>query len=161
MVLEIAFSVALMVETVEDYYTERRGKKEVDEETHRVALRTAFVSRFIVLREGRRSRAHRMIESMSWAPEMTAEELADQFRQAFIDNGDKLQPVERDIRRALEHAHCSVDHFIDQYLGRATFSFREALEDYERSNRLLFGDDPEDVPRSGGWRLAEQMADSK
>lgn len=130
-----------------------RRLKEIDPEQQRSATRTAFVARFIVLREGRRSRAHRIIENMIWDDTTTAEELAEMFRQAFIENGDKLGPVERDIRRALEHARCSANYFINQYVGRSTISFAQALEDYQRSNRLLFGDEEETVPRSGGWRV--------
>ena len=80
------------------------------------------------------------------------------FRQAFVDNGDKMQPVERDLRRAFEHAHTSVEHFVDQYIERETLSFKEALFDYERSNALLFGEDAEEVPRKGGWRLPSESA---
>ena len=130
----------------------RRPKEQLDPELQRAAARTAFVARFIVLREGRRTRAHRAIESLSWDTETTAEELAAMFRQAFIENGDKLGPVDRDIRRALEHARCSAGYFTDQYLGRTTLSFAQALEDYQRSNKLLFGEE-EEVPRSGGWRV--------
>ncbi len=125
----------------------------IDEKSRHAAIRTAFVARFIVLREGRRTRAHRVIETMCWSNDTTAEDLAQRFRQAFIDNGDKLFPVERDIRRALEHAHTSAEYFIQQYVGRASLSFLESLDDYERSNRLLFGDEEVAVPRSGGWRL--------
>lgn len=135
-----------------------RGRQdEVSEESKRIALRTAFVSRFIVLREGRRSRAHRIIEEMAWDKDSSLEDLYQMFREAFVENGDKLQSVDRDLKRAKQHAKCSVDHFMGQYLGRATLSFRDALEDYERSNRLLFGDDPADVPRNGGWRLAAAL----
>lgn len=116
-------------------------------------MRTAFVARFIVLREGRRSRAHRVIEAMEWNEATTAEDLYQMFREAFMANGDKLQPVDRDLNRALDHAKCSATYFIEQYIGRATLNFHEALADYQRSNRLLFGDDDEEVPRSGGWRL--------
>lgn len=121
------------------------------------ARRTAFVSRFIVLREGRRSRAHREIEQMTWTTETTTEELCKMFRQCFIDNGDKLTPVDRDLNRAMEHADTSAAFFADQYVDRMTLSFQEALLDYERSNCLLFGDEaPEEgavTPRTGGWRL--------
>ena len=134
------------------YLAKREKKAQADPAAHQAALRTAFVARFIVLREGRRSRAHRIIENMCWEETTTAEELAQRIRQAFVENGDKLQPVDRDIRRALEHARCSVGHFSDQYVGRSTTSFGQALSDYERSNRLLFGDNPEEIPRSGGWR---------
>lgn len=128
-------------------------RKKVDPVTRNSALRTAFVARFIVLREGRRSRAHRIIEEMAWSEETQALELYERFRQAFIENGDKLQPVDRDLKRAWAHAERSVDYFIEQYLGRTCLSFCEALEDYDRSNRLLFGDDPANVPRNGGWRV--------
>ena len=130
-----------------------RLKKEIDPASQRAAARTAFVARFIVLREGRRSRAHRLIENLAWEEDASAEDLAKMFRQAFIDNGDKLGPVDRDLRRALEHARCSAGYFVSQYIGRATLSFTESLEDYQRSNRLLFGDDQDEVPRSGGWRV--------
>lgn len=124
-----------------------------------IALRTAFVSRFIVLREARRSRAHRAIEEMSWDHETSAEDLADRFRNAFISNGDKMEPVERDITRALEHAHRSItSHFTAHYCERSSLNFKAALEDYKKSNELLFGDSKEELednfkPREGGWRL--------
>ena len=80
---------------------DHRFRKNVDSETRRVAQRTAFVARFIVLREGRRSRAHRKIEEMIWSNETTVEALYEMFRAAFINNGDKLEPVDRDLNRAL------------------------------------------------------------
>ena len=119
------------------------------------ARRTAFVARFIVLRESRRTRAHRVIEMMHWEDDTSAEELAERFRQAFISNGDNMVPVERDIRRALAHSDRSLRHFIAEYAERATSSFIDALADYERSNILLFGDD--DTPKSGGWRLIPEL----
>lgn len=90
---------------------------------------------------------------MSWSEETTAEELVVMFREAFRENGDKMQPVERDLKRAFAHAERSVDYFIGQYLDRSTLSFRDALKDYKRSNELLFGDNEEEIPRSGGWRV--------
>jgi len=131
------------------------NKREIDPERRRLALRTAFVARFIVLREGRRSKAHREIELLSWGPESSAKEVYRMIRDAFQKNGDKLGPVDRDLKRALEHAERSVDHFIHQYCDRASESFREALKDYAKSNQLLFGEDPSgpEVPRSGGWRV--------
>lgn len=145
-------------ETVHQRLGKVARKRSIDPQVHLAAKRTAFVARFIVLREGRRSRAHREIECFSWDDETTAEDLYKRFRQAFIDNGDKLQPVERDLRRALEHAEYSADYFADQYSGRANLCFRDALADYSRSNKLLFGEQPEgvDAPRSGGWRLPEE-----
>ena len=118
-----------------------------------IALRTAFVARFIVLREGRRSKAHRMIEEMVWTDDASAENVANMFRHAFIASGDKIQPAEKDITKALDHAKRSIEYFLDHYLGRATTSFQEALEDYQRSNELLFGENREEVPRSGGWQV--------
>ena len=133
----------------------KNRRKSVSGEVMKSAERTAFVARFIVLREGRRSRAHRQIEKLCWDTETTAEQLYKMFRDAFVENGDKLQPVERDLNRALEHAKTSVLYFVDQYNNRTTLSFRDALDDYERSNRLLFGDEPEVAPRTGGWRISD------
>lgn len=132
----------------------QRGRSSVQQspELRNSAQRTAFVARFIVLREGRRSKAHRIIEEMSWEDDTSAGELAERFRQAFIENGDKLFPVDRDIRRALAHAERSADFFLNEYIERSTLSFRQSLVDYVRSNRLLFGEDGE-VPRTGGWRV--------
>ncbi|MCC6220712.1 MAG: hypothetical protein IT291_05670 [Deltaproteobacteria bacterium] len=135
-----------------------RAKRAVDPDMRREALRTAFVSRFIVLREGRRSRAHRDIEQFSWDNDTTAHALYARIREAFLSNGDKIEPVDRDLRRALEHAERSVDYFLNQYIERNVLSFMDALMDYERSNRLLFGDDPSEVPRTGGWRLPSGKA---
>ena len=119
------------------------------------ARRTAFVARFIVLRESKRTRAHRVIEKMEWHELTDIDVLADRFRSAFQDNGDNMAPVERDIRRALSHAARSLNHFFKQYVNRSTSSFIEALFDYERSNELLFGED--ESPRQGGWRHPEQL----
>lgn len=130
------------------------SKGEVDDSLRVQAMRTAFVARFIVLREGRRTRAHRVIEAMKWEQETTAEELYNRFRKAFIDNGNNLKPVDRDLRRAMDHAKCSATYFVHQYVGRQTLSFQQSLLDYEKSNRLLFGDNPKDVPRKGGWKLS-------
>jgi hypothetical protein len=112
------------------------------------ARRTAFVARFIVLREGKRTRAHRVLEMMEWDDLTTVEELAARFRQAFLDNGDSMMPVDRDLRRSLAF-------FISEYAHRATSDFITALEDYGRSNELLFTDDEQ--PRSGGWRLPHEL----
>ncbi len=119
------------------------------------ARRTAFVARFIVLREARRTRAHRNIEKMDWYIHTSAEELAERFRQAFIENGDNMVPVNRDIRRALAHAERSINHFIGEYASRSTYNFIDSLCDYERSNKLLFGED--ESPKAGGWRLIQEL----
>ncbi len=119
------------------------------------ARRTAFVARFIVLREAKRTRAHRSIELLRWSEETTAEELAETFREVFRENGDNMMPVERDIRRALGHSSRSLNHFIQEYARRATQSFIEALFDYERSNSLLFGND--EYPKPGGWRMPQEL----
>ena len=122
------------------------------------ARRTAFVARFIVLREAKRTKAHRVIERMEWERKTTAEELYARFRQAFVDNKDNMGPVDRDMKRAVRHAdrdHIVVGQFIREYQSRATTSFIDALYDYGRSNSLLFGD--EDQPKSGGWRMPNEL----
>lgn len=119
------------------------------------ARRTAFVARFIVLRESKRTRAHRVIEMMEWSELTTVEELAGRFRAAFVENGDNMLPVDRDLRRALAHSFRSLKFFVEEYTVRATLNFIEALEDYERSNELLFG--AEDQPKPGGWRLPTEL----
>ncbi len=119
------------------------------------ARRTAFVARFIVLRESKRTRAHRAIELMEWVNFTTVEELATRFRAAFVANGDNMVPVDRDLRRAFAHSHRSLKFFITEYSLRSTRDFIEALEDYERSNELLFG--LEDQPKPGGWRLPLEL----
>jgi hypothetical protein len=88
---------------------------------------------------------------MAWEETATAYDLYIRFRNAFVENGDRLGPVDRDLKRALEHAERSVDYFIGQYCARAMLSFKDSLLDYRRSNQLLFGEDGE-VPRKGGWR---------
>jgi hypothetical protein len=120
------------------------------------ARRTAFVARFIVLRESKRSRSHRVIEALSWHDTTSAEELCEQFLDIFRKNGDSLTPVKRDLDRAMAHASRSLNHFVEEYTSRATLSFVDALFDYEKSNSLLFGD--EDEQRQGGWRLPRDLA---
>lgn len=123
------------------------------------ARRTAFVARFIVLRESKRSRAHRTIEMLSWQDDTTAESLAGLLRKVFEENGDNMMPIDRDIRRALEHANRCLNSFIPEYNERATVNFIDALFDYERSNSLLFGDD--ETPKQGGWRLPRDLEKEK
>lgn len=119
------------------------------------ARRTAFVARFIVLRESKRTRAHRTIELLEWRNDTTAEELAERFREIFEKNGDNMDPVERDIRRAIAHSNRALRFFIPEYTARATTSFVQALVDYERSNSLLF--EAEEQPKPGGWRLPRDL----
>ena len=119
------------------------------------ARRTAFVARLIVLRESKRTKAHRIIELMEWSEYTSAEELCGAFRQIFVDNGDNMVPVDRDLRRALAHANRSLNYFISEYASRATSNFIQSLEDYERSNSLLFGADEQ--PKPGGWRLPKEL----
>ena len=123
------------------------------------ARRTAFVARFIVLRESKRTRAHRVIETSEWEDLACAEDLFNRFRQIFIENGDNMTPVDRDLKRALAHASRSLNHFVYEYSARATTNFIDALFDYERSNQLLFGND--DQPKPGGWRLPSELKRAK
>ncbi len=134
----------------------------VDQESESASIRarrTAFVARFIVLRESKRTRAHRIIELMDWSDDTTPEALAERFRQVFKDNGDNMVPVERDLRRALAHSARSLNYFVREYASRATTSFIDSLFDYERSNTLLFG--AEDQPKPGGWRLPRELLKQK
>jgi hypothetical protein len=119
------------------------------------ARRTAFVARFIVLRESKRTRAHRVIELMAWEDLTTVEEIYEKFRKVFVENGDNMSPVDRDLRRAIAHSSRSLNHFISEYSARSTLNFIEALIDYERSNTLLFGSDEQ--PKPGGWRLPREL----
>jgi hypothetical protein len=123
------------------------------------ARRTAFVARFIVLRESKRSRAHRRIEELTWESSTTVDELAETIRQIFVDNGDNMGPVDRDLRRAVGHSKRSLNFFISEYESRSTLNFIDALFDYERSNTLLFGND--DQPKPGGWRLPRELLKQK
>ncbi|MCI5066172.1 hypothetical protein MRY87_10645 [bacterium] len=137
--------------------TTRKGDAPLTEqEIHLLkARRTAFVARFIVLRESKRTRAHRVIEMLSWDELTDIETLAEMFREAFVENGDNMVPVDRDLRRALAHAARSLNHFVREYSERSTTNFIDALFDYERSNALLFGED--DSPKPGGWRLPKEL----
>ena len=92
---------------------------------------------------------------MDWREQTTAEELSERFRQSFVANGDNMEPVERDIRRALAHANRSLNFFIQEYAFRSTLNFIDSLYDYEKSNALLFGDD--ESPRMGGWRMPQEL----
>ncbi len=144
---------------VENNVTTPVPEKADDPDTIR-ARRTAFVARFIVLRESKRTRAHRVIEGMAWEDLTRAEELAALFRRVFEENGDNMMPVDRDLRRALAHASRSLNYFVREYSTRATTNFIDALFDYERSNVLLFGGE-EEQPKPGGWRLPKELLKQK
>ena len=116
------------------------------------ARRTAFIARFIVLREQKPSHAHRQIELLEWKDNCTAEEVAQMLRDAYINNKDNIKNVDRDIKRALAHASRALKYFIDQYIQRATTSFLSALEDYQYSNKMLFGD--LEQPENKAWHSA-------
>ena len=120
------------------------------------ARRTAFVARFIVLRESKRSKAHREIEMLKWKAETTAEDLANIIMQIFQKHKDSSPSIKRDIKRALEHASRSIEHFIEEYYKRATLNFIDALEDYDRSNSLLFDKDDQ-PPKMSGWQLTSSL----
>jgi hypothetical protein len=92
---------------------------------------------------------------MEWSDSATTEELYQKIRQVFVDNGDNMTPVDRDLRRAMAHSMRSLHYFIHEYSARSTVSFIDALFDYERSNKLLFGEDEQ--PKLGGWRLPSEL----
>lgn len=126
-----------------------------DENSIEIARRTAFIARFIVLREGKRTKAHRIIEKLTWDEDTTAEELAETIREIFVSNGDNMENIDRDLVRSFAHASRSITFFIKEYLERSTVTFIEALEDYELSNSLLFTG--EEQPKPGGWRLPIEL----
>ena len=53
----------------------------------------------------------------------------------------------------------SLNYFITEFSERSTLTFIDALYDYERSNKLLFGDDEQ--PKLGGWRLPQELERQK
>lgn len=138
------------------------------------ARRTAFISRFIVLREGKKSKAHRQVEALEWSDNTTTEELLATIKGIFANFGDNASSVDRDLKRAKAHAdrlnpyhipeskpanyesHFSLWPLIEEYNKRSCTNFVDALFDYERSNRLLFGDEA-DQPKLGGWRLPREL----
>lgn len=120
-----------------------------------IARRTAFVARFIVLRETKGSHAHRSIEMMEWDDFTTAEELSDRFREAFAKNQDNLKQVDRDLKRSLAHGNRTLQYFIAEYVKRSTLNFADALADYHKSNQLLFGED--EKPTSSAWATVENI----
>ena len=119
------------------------------------AKRTAFVTRFIVLREKRRSRAHRLIEHLSWDQYSSAEEVAVMIRSVFKNSGESARSYEPDIRKALNYAKGLYFYFVPQYAERATNCFLDALVDYERSKDLLFS--REESPDCLGWRMPAEI----
>ncbi len=120
-----------------------------------IARRTAFVARFIVLRETKNSHAHRTIELLEWDELTTAEELAEKFRLAFVKNQDNIKQVDRDLKRSLAHGNRTLQYFIAEYVKRATLTFAEALADYHKSNQLLFGE--EEKPSSSAWATVDSI----
>ena len=121
------------------------------------AIRTAFVAKFILLRESKRSKAHRAIEKLCWDKDASAKDLYNQIREEFIKNGDKLLTVDKDLDRALLHAEGSANYFLSQYLSRECLSFKQALLDYERSNELLFGTSECPNNKRKGWKLSTEI----
>ncbi len=138
------------------YYKSQQEKNHSDKEVAS-AIRTAFVAKFILLRESKRSKAHRTIEKLSWLENTSVKDLHTIIRNEFIRNGDKLIAVDKDLDRALMYAKASANYFLSQYLSRECLSFREALLDYERSNELLFGtpDCPENKRK--GWKFSTEI----
>ncbi|MBL7662865.1 hypothetical protein JNK13_08960 [bacterium] len=132
----------------------RLGADPQTEMARKIALRTAFVARFIILRENRKSKVNKAIEDLSWSLDATVDEIYRVIRKTLTEAGDRTQIVDRDLKRAKAYSERTVDYFIDQYLSRATTSFRDALADYQRSSELL-GRDESIQKRSqrSGWRI--------
>ena len=139
----------------QDSYTyssisELKGKDgpNINNQRHIIAERTAFIARFIVIRENQRCKAHRILEKMDWQINTSAEELLERFKSAFLASGDSIKKVDKDLNQAIRQAKHSADYFLEQYLNRATLNFKEALRDYKKSNRLLFGNDRDEIKKS-------------
>ncbi len=139
-----------------NYYKSQQESSHSKEQTIS-AIRTAFIAKFILLRESKRSKAHRSIEKLSWDKNASAKDLYNQFRAEFVRNGDKLLTVEKDLDRALMHAEGSANYFLKQYLSRECLSFKQALLDYERSNELLFGSSVCPNNKRKGWKLSTEI----
>jgi len=123
------------------------------------AKRAAFLARLIVLREGKKCKAHREIEQLEWDSLTTAEDLANKIASVFKRNTTSILSIQKDLKRALAHSDNSAKYFANEYEKRSTTNFIDALKDYERSNELLFGDNS--PPKFGGWCLPDQLEKEK
>lgn len=104
------------------------------------AKRTAFVSKFIILREKKISQAHSIIERLLWNQKTDYQTLARVFKRIFKFFNDE-RTYESDIKKASEYAKNLPTYFIKEYDTRSGTSFLQALLDYEKSVFILFGSD--------------------
>lgn len=118
----------------------RASKIGIDMKKYHSALRNAFIARFIVLTNRRRSRANGLLKKLTWTEEVTAEQLAEIIKGIFVSANDFNETIEKDIAKSIEHANYSAIFFTEYYHQRSILSIKEAVEDYKRSNELLFGD---------------------
>ncbi|MCS6960896.1 MAG: hypothetical protein NZT61_00120 [Deltaproteobacteria bacterium] len=119
------------------------------------AQRTAFVSKFIILRETKISPAHTVIEMLTWEDKTTYLELANAFEKIFKVTG-RDKTYLKDIKKAIEHAKNLSIAFVNEYARRSGLSFLESLIDYEKSIFILFG--PNYLSSIIGWCPASILA---
>lgn len=104
------------------------------------ARRTAFVSKFIILRENKISRSHAILERLHWDDTTTYYDLYRAFYK-ILRAFDKPLCFKKDLDKAKEHAKTLSPTFVREYANRSGQSFLEALIDYEKSVYILFGAD--------------------
>lgn len=121
------------------------------------ARRTAFVSKLIILRENKISRAHSILERLHWDDTTTYWELFRVFYRV-LRLFEKPVNFKKDLDRAREHAKNLSPTFVREYANRAGQSFLEALIDYEKSVYILFG--AEYLRMLVGWAPASIIARS-
>ncbi|MCS6892954.1 MAG: hypothetical protein NZO16_00045 [Deltaproteobacteria bacterium] len=119
------------------------------------ARRTAFVSKFIILRENKVSRAHEIIEKLAWDDTDSHYTLAKAFEKIFNFFGEDKSYM-KDIEKALLSAKSLSAAFIKEYATRSGKCFLEALLDHERSIFILFGS--EYLRLLLGWTPASFLA---
>lgn len=121
------------------------------------ARRTAFVSKLIILRENKISRAHSILERLHWDDTTTYWELYKVFYRV-LRLFEKPVNFKRDLDQAREHAKNLSPTFVREYANRSGQSFLEALIDYEKSIYILFG--AEYLRTLVGWAPASIVARS-
>lgn len=111
------------------------------------STRAAFLSKFILLRENKKSKAHREIEKEFWGPEETAQDLYAKFLCIFEKYKDNK--AKEDLKASLKYAKTLIDYFVNQYSTRITLNFGDALRDYKRTHDLL----EENCLKPMGWKI--------
>lgn len=84
----------------------------------------------------------------------------DRDLRRALAHADRLNPLKSKEKNDIHESHFSLWPLIEEYNKRACSNFIEALFDYERSNKLLFGEEG-DQPKLGGWRLPRELLKGK